>query len=142
MTKKVLVQLFVLVGAAAVCAAETVTPGGMAAATYFGNTLLASGIGVGIAAGGCGIGMGLVIASALQGIARQPELQSKLQMNMLPRVCAHRSAGAVRAFPGHYFYFREPVCCKSGRRLKIFSIAGAVVFLMLRGVQCLKSIGK
>ncbi len=45
--------------------------------------MLASGIGVGIAAGGCGIGMGLVIASALQGIARQPELQSKLQMNML-----------------------------------------------------------
>ena len=82
MNKKILVQLFLLLGAGVVAAAETVAPGGMAAATYFGNSLLASGVGVGIAAGGCGIGMGLVISSALQGIARQPELQSKLQMNM------------------------------------------------------------
>ena len=82
MNKKILVQLFLLLGAGVVAAAETVAPGGMAAATYFGNSLMASGIGVGIAAGGCGIGMGLVISSALQGIARQPELQSKLQMNM------------------------------------------------------------
>ena len=82
MNKKILVQLFLLLGAGVVAAAETVAPGGMAAATYFGNSLIASGVGVGIAAGGCGIGMGLVISSALQGIARQPELQSKLQMNM------------------------------------------------------------
>jgi F-type H+-transporting ATPase subunit c len=82
MNKKILVQLFLLLGAGVVAAAETVAPGGMAAATYFGNSLVASGVGVGIAAGGCGIGMGLVISSALQGIARQPELQSKLQMNM------------------------------------------------------------
>ncbi len=83
MTKKVLVQLFLLAGAGIVSAAETVAPGGsMAAATFFGNSLLASGIGVGLAAGGCGIGMGLVISSAIQGIARQPELQSKLQTPM------------------------------------------------------------
>jgi F-type H+-transporting ATPase subunit c len=82
MNKKILVQIFLLLGAGVVAAAETVAPGGMAAATYFGDSLMASGIGVGIAAGGCGIGMGLVISSALQGIARQPELQSKLQMNM------------------------------------------------------------
>lgn len=86
MSKKILVQAFLLLGAGVVAAAETVAPGstggGMAAATYFGNSLIASGVGVGIAAGGCGIGMGLVISSALQGIARQPELQSKLQMNM------------------------------------------------------------
>jgi F-type H+-transporting ATPase subunit c len=82
MNKQILTQIFLLIGASLVAAAETVAPGGMAAATYFGNSLMASGIGVGIAAGGCGIGMGLVISSALQGIARQPELQSKLQMNM------------------------------------------------------------
>jgi F-type H+-transporting ATPase subunit c len=67
----------ILFGAGIACAADA------ASATFFGNSLLASGIGVGIAAGGCGIGMGLVIASSLQGIARQPELTSKLQMNML-----------------------------------------------------------
>jgi F-type H+-transporting ATPase subunit c len=83
MTKKVLVQLFLLAGAGVVSAADTVASGGsMAAATFFGNSLLASGIGIGLAAGGCGIGMGLVISSAIQGIARQPELQSKLQTPM------------------------------------------------------------
>jgi F-type H+-transporting ATPase subunit c len=51
--------------------------------TFFGATVLAAGVGVGLAAGGCGVGMGLVIASALQGMARQPELQSRLQLNML-----------------------------------------------------------
>jgi F-type H+-transporting ATPase subunit c len=81
-----MVQLFLLTGVCIVSAAETVAPGstggGMAAATFFGNSLLASGIGVGIAAGGCGIGMGLVISSAISGIARQPELQSRLQTPM------------------------------------------------------------
>lgn len=86
MNKKILVQMFMLLGAAVVAASETVAPGSgggsMVAATYFGQSLLASGVGVGIAAGGCGIGMGLVIAATLQGIARQPELQSKLQTTM------------------------------------------------------------
>jgi F-type H+-transporting ATPase subunit c len=85
MNKKILVQMFLLLGAAVVAASETVAPGSggsMVAATYFGQSLLASGVGVGIAAGGCGIGMGLVIAATLQGIARQPELQSKLQTTM------------------------------------------------------------
>jgi F-type H+-transporting ATPase subunit c len=54
-----------------------------AVAQFFGSTAIAAGIGVGIAAGGGGLGMGLVIASALQGMARQPELTSKLQMQML-----------------------------------------------------------
>jgi F-type H+-transporting ATPase subunit c len=82
MTKKILVQLLVLAGAGIVSAQTAATGGSMAAATFFGNSLLASGIGVGLAAGGCGIGMGLVISSAIQGIARQPELQSKLQTPM------------------------------------------------------------
>jgi F-type H+-transporting ATPase subunit c len=112
MTKKVLVQFFVLLGAAAVSAAETVTPGGMAAATYFGNTLLASGIGVGIAAGGCGIGMGLVIASALQGIARQPELQSKLQMNMLLGFALIEAQVLYALFLAIIFIFANPFAAK------------------------------
>jgi F-type H+-transporting ATPase subunit c len=82
MNKTVLAPMFMLLGATLVAASEAVAPGGMAAATYFGQSLLASGVGVGIAAGGCGIGMGLVIAATVQGIARQPELQSKLQMTM------------------------------------------------------------
>jgi F-type H+-transporting ATPase subunit c len=80
MNKTVLAPMFMLLGATLVAASEAVAPGGMAAATYFGQSLLASGVGVGIAAGGCGIG--LVIAATVQGIARQPELQSKLQMTM------------------------------------------------------------
>ena len=82
MNKAFLAPMFMLLGATLVAASEAVAPGGMAAATYFGQSLLASGIGVGIAAGGCGIGIGLVIAATLQGIARQPELQSKLQTTM------------------------------------------------------------
>lgn len=54
-----------------------------AVAQFLGNSAIAAGVGVGIAAGGGGIGMGLVIAAALQGMARQPELTSKLQMQML-----------------------------------------------------------
>jgi F-type H+-transporting ATPase subunit c len=116
MTKKVLVQLFVLFGAAAVCAAETAAPGstggGMAAATYFGNSLLASGIGVGIAAGGCGIGMGLVIASALQGIARQPELQSKLQQNMFIGFALIEAQVLYVLFLAILFIFANPFAAK------------------------------
>ena len=48
-----------------------------------GLSALAVALGVGIAAGGCGVGMGMCIASALQGIARQPENTPKLQMNMM-----------------------------------------------------------
>ncbi len=40
-------------------------------------------IGAGLVAIGAGIGIGLLAASALQGIARQPELTPKLQVNML-----------------------------------------------------------
>lgn len=41
------------------------------------------GLGIGIAALGVGIGLGLIGYSALQGMARQPEAISKLQVAML-----------------------------------------------------------
>jgi len=110
MNKKVLAQLFVLFGAAVACAAEAVAPGSgsSARALYFGNTLIASGIGVGVAAGGCGIGMGLVIASALQGIARQPEMQSKLQMNMFIGFALIEAQVLYALFLAIIFIFANP----------------------------------
>lgn len=105
--KGVLTSLFILFGAAIACAAEAVS-GSPNAAIFFGNTLLASGIGVGIAAGGCGIGMGLVIASSLQGIARQPELQSKLQMNMLIGFALIEAQVLYALFLAIIFLFANP----------------------------------
>ncbi len=40
-------------------------------------------IGVGLVTIGAGVGIGLIGAAALQGIARQPEIAGKLQVNML-----------------------------------------------------------
>ena len=40
-------------------------------------------IGAGLVAIGAGLGVGLLAASALQGIARQPEATPKIQVNML-----------------------------------------------------------
>lgn len=104
--KGILGSLFILFGAA-VAGAQAVS-GNPNAAIFFGNTLLASGIGVGIAAGGCGIGIGLVIASALQGIARQPELQSKLQMNMLIGFALIEAQVLYALFLAFIFLFANP----------------------------------
>jgi len=102
-------SLIVLFGVAIACAAEAAGVGSnMAAASFFGQTLMASGIGVGIAAGGCGIGMGLVIASSLQGIARQPELQSKLQMNMLIGFALIEAQVLYALFLAIIFLFANP----------------------------------
>jgi len=81
MNKRMLCALMVMaaVGIAFAGEAAKVTGG----VPFFGATVLAAGLGVGLAAAGCGLGMGLVIASALQGMARQPEIQGKLQLNML-----------------------------------------------------------
>ena len=40
-------------------------------------------IGAGIVAVGAGLGIGIMAYSALQGMARQPEMTAKLQVNML-----------------------------------------------------------
>ena len=44
---------------------------------------LAAAIAVGLAALGAGIGNGLIISRTVEGIARQPELQGRLQTTML-----------------------------------------------------------
>ena len=109
-SKGILGSLFLLIGAGVVCAAEQVAPGiaAQGSAQFFGDTLLASGIGVGIAAGFCGIGMGLVISSALQGIARQPELQSKLQMTMLLGFALIEAQVLYALFLAIMFLFANP----------------------------------
>ena len=68
--------------------------------------------GVGIAAGGCGIGMGLVIGSALQGIARQPELQSKLQQNMFIGFALIEAQVLYALFLAIIFIFANPFAVK------------------------------
>lgn len=45
---------------------------------YFMGLVLAIGLAVPIAVVGAGIGEGLAVAAAIEGTARQPELQSKL----------------------------------------------------------------
>jgi F-type H+-transporting ATPase subunit c len=112
MNKTVLAPMFMLLGATLVAASEAVAPGGMAAATYFGQSLLASGVGVGIAAGGCGIGMGLVIAATVQGIARQPELQSKLQMTMFLGFALIEAQVLYVLFLAIIFIFANPFATK------------------------------
>lgn len=77
MNKKYLTGLLVLVQTGILFAAD------QASASFFGYSVLSAGLGVGIAASGCGVGVGLCVASALQGIARQPELSGKLLMNMM-----------------------------------------------------------
>ncbi|MBZ5749120.1 MULTISPECIES: F0F1 ATP synthase subunit C [Metabacillus] len=44
--------------------------------------LLAAAIAIGLAALGAGIGNGLIVSRTVEGIARQPEAQSKLQTTM------------------------------------------------------------
>ena len=44
--------------------------------------LLAAAIAIGLAALGAGIGNGLIVSRTVEGIARQPELHSKLQTTM------------------------------------------------------------
>lgn len=47
-----------------------------------GMIAIGAGVGIGLAAVGPGIGMGLTMFSALQGIARNPEVTRTLQVNM------------------------------------------------------------
>lgn len=53
------------------------------AASAIGLSKLGAGIGIGLSAIGGGIGIGLIGGSALEGMARQPEMASELRTNML-----------------------------------------------------------
>jgi F-type H+-transporting ATPase subunit c len=55
----------------------------MSTAVFFASSAGIAIFSVGLAAAGCGIALGLVVTAALQGIARQPELTAKLQLNMM-----------------------------------------------------------
>jgi len=44
--------------------------------------LLAAAIAIGLAALGAGIGNGMIVSRTVEGIARQPELQGRLQTTM------------------------------------------------------------
>lgn len=48
-----------------------------------GTAIMGAGIGAGLAAIGAGIGIGRIGASAMEGMARQPEATDKIQTNML-----------------------------------------------------------
>jgi len=61
-----------------------------------------AGIGAGLAAIGAGIGIGKIGASAVEGVARQPEVASKIQTMMLIAAALIEGAalfGIVVAFP-------------------------------------------
>jgi F-type H+-transporting ATPase subunit c len=97
-------------------AAETAVPGstggGMAAATFYGYSLIAAGIGVGIAACGGGIGMGLVFSATQQGIARQPELSSKLNGMMYLQFALIEAQVLYALFLALFFIFVNPFASK------------------------------
>lgn len=56
---------------------------GASLARFFSATVIAAGIGIGIAAFGTGIGQGIAIQRAVEGIARNPEASGKITVTML-----------------------------------------------------------
>lgn len=104
MFKKVIVAMgVVLTQAAIVCAAEQ-----NAQAIYAASSIIAAALGVGIAACGCGIGMGTLVASELQGVARQPELTGKLQVNMMIGLAMIETLVLYALFIGIILLFANP----------------------------------
>ena len=55
----------------------------MGSAIYFGLLALGTALMLPLAAVGCGIGEGMIFASAIQGIARQPEAAGRIQTGAL-----------------------------------------------------------
>lgn len=49
------------------------------AGTYFGLLALGTALMLPLAAIGCGIGEGMIFAAAIQGVARQPEAESRIR---------------------------------------------------------------
>ena len=50
---------------------------------FFACVVLAAGLGLGLAAAVCGLGQGLLAGRAMEAMARQPEMASKIQTAML-----------------------------------------------------------
>ncbi len=78
----VLTLVMVLGGAALSFAADGDVAKGGHVGFVMAASLLAAGIGVGIAASGCGVGMGHCARGCLEGTARNPELAGKLTVTM------------------------------------------------------------
>jgi len=53
-----------------------------ASASFFGTVVMAIVIGLGVAAAGCGIAQGMVVKGAVESVARQPEMEKKIQLLM------------------------------------------------------------
>lgn len=49
---------------------------------FFGLTLLAAGLAIGLGTVGTGVGMGNTVGKALEAMARQPEMKGTIQTNM------------------------------------------------------------
>jgi len=87
MRKSLVVGLSVLVSllwASLALAAEAA--GGTPSAglgSFFSFSMLAAGLGIGIAAHGTGIGQGIAVSRSVEGIARNPEASGKITVTML-----------------------------------------------------------
>ena len=62
-----------------------------------GLRMIGAGIAVAVSCGGAGIGIGLAVSKAMEGIARQPEADSKITKNLLLG-CALAEATAIYGF--------------------------------------------
>jgi len=75
---------------------------------YFAASVLAAGLAIGLAAGGCGIGQGSAVAKALEGISRQPETASKIQMLLMIGLAFIESLALYALFVGIILLFVNP----------------------------------
>jgi F-type H+-transporting ATPase subunit c len=75
---------------------------------YFAASVLAAGLAIGLAAGGCGIGQGSAVAKALEGISRQPETASKIQMLLMIGLAFIESLALYALFIGIILLFVNP----------------------------------
>ena len=62
-----------------------------------GLRMIGAGIAVAISCGGAGLGIGIAVSRAMEGIARQPEADSKITKNLLLG-CALAEATAIYGF--------------------------------------------
>jgi len=78
----ILTLVMVLGGAAIAAAADGDVAKGGHVGFVMAASLLAAGLGVGVAASGCGVGMGHAARGCLEGTARNPEMAGKLTVTM------------------------------------------------------------
>jgi F-type H+-transporting ATPase subunit c len=78
------------------------------ATNYFAASVLAAGLAIGLAAGMCGMGQGAAVAKALEGISRQPETASKIQMLLMIGLAFIESLALYALFIGIILLFVNP----------------------------------